>query len=466
MHFCSRLAKVSVVAAVLIGAAFCQTKEPATAVRISGRILDASGAPILNASVSLRLADHSEIVATTSSGRNGTFACGAVLPNSYDLSIEADGLQTVVKRIRVDGGKDLELGSIVMAVGPARFMDPIEAAQDKRPISPDVLVVSSSAPQFADISRRAVAGKSDENEPTKTTLCELVKTPDQFNGKMVQFRAEFVSRFQWEGFVDESCSAKLQIGGSHPLDDLKPEQGQYAFTTPADDNDHPERLNWKPIPVISPVNLKQDDNYTAFRKCADTKFRWPDGGACLDCPLYRITVKATGRFDHFETDTVAVRANAVTKASHISYMDAPLSRLVLQSVSEVSAIPIDGSVYSEGKRRDISREEANDLVCALTRGCEDGNTVLVPKHVQADTGFYRLDAWNRISHVGFFDVDSRTGDVWSGVLFCVRIESPALTTLQRAIRQRTGLTDEEYKKVPKAGPMCEPGQKPRVERWK
>lgn len=90
--------------------------------------------------------------------------------------------------------------------------------------------------------------QSSPNGFIKTTPCELVKTPEQFNGKMVQFRAEFVSKFQWEGFVDENCSAKLQIGVYHPLDDLKPEQGQYAFTKTADDNEHPERLKWRPIP--------------------------------------------------------------------------------------------------------------------------------------------------------------------------------------------------------------------------
>ena len=313
-------------------------------------------------------------------------------------------------------------------------------------------------------------GQGIPTEPIKTTLCGLVKTPDQFNGKMVQFRAEFVSKFQWERFVDDSCSAKLQVGGSHPLDDLKPDQGQYAFTTPADDNEHSERLNWKPIPAISPVNLKQDDNYKALRKYSDTKFRWPDGGVCLDCPLYRISVTAAGRFNHFDTDTVAVRANAATKATHIMYMDAPLSRLVLQSVSEVSANAIDASVYSNAKRRNISLEEASDLVFAyLSHGCTKQTCSLLRYHAPDWPGlpeFYGLQAtWpnpHGSPNLGYFEVDPRTGDVWNG---CERFESPTLVNPQKAIRKRIGLTDEQYKKVPKLGPMCEPGQKPRVERW-
>ena len=158
--------------------------------------------------------------------------------------------------------------------------------------------------------------KVKADKPIKTTLCELMKRPEQFNGKLVQFRSDFVSKFQWAGFVDEGCSAKLQTGVKHPIDDLKPEQGEYAFTTVGDDNMHPERLNWKPIPLTRPVNLKPDEAYRAFQKYSDTKYRWPDGGLCLDCPLYRVNLMATGRFDQFETGTVAVRANQSTKAFH------------------------------------------------------------------------------------------------------------------------------------------------------
>ncbi len=317
-------------------------------------------------------------------------------------------------------------------------------------------------------------GQSAPNEPIKTTLCDLAKMPDEFNGKMAQFRADFVSKFQWQGFVDAGCSAKLQIGVSHPLDDLKPQEGEYAFTTVADDNTHPERLNWKPILRTPPVRLKQDDNYKAFRRYAETIFKWPDGGTCLDCPLYRITVTATGRFDHFETDTVAVRANPTTKAVHISgFPDEPLSRLVLASVSDVSATPIDPSMYSQAKRRNISLEEANDLVFACLRsvGCTKQTCSLVRYHAADWPGlpeFYSFQAISSNPHTsfnqGYYEVDPRSGDVWNGVI-CERFESPFLVGLQRTIRKRIGLHDDEYKNASQDGPMCGEGM-PRVGRGK
>jgi hypothetical protein len=222
-----------------------------------------------------------------------------------------------------------------------------------------------------------IFGQSTLIEPLKVRVCELVREPARFSGNLVQFRAEFVSRFQWEGVVDESCSAKIQVGVFHVFDDLKPEQGEYAFTTLSDDNSHSERLDWKPIEPLRPVHLNLDDNYRKFRRYADAKFKWPDGGVCEDCPLYRIEVTATARFDYFETQTASVRANPQAKAFSYSAGDdpnAPLLRFVLQSIDEVSATPVDASTYSNQKRRDLTLEEADALVTAFFK--DRGNTKL------------------------------------------------------------------------------------------
>ncbi len=227
-------------------------------------------------------------------------------------------------------------------------------------------------------------GQIAASEPINTTICELAKAPERFNGDMVEFRAEFVSRSQWNGFVDESCSGKVPVGVYHVLDELKPQQGQYAFTTTGDQNTHPERLHWKAIELPRPVYLRQDDDYRLFQKYAETKFRWPGGMICRDCPLYRIIVTATGRFDYFETQSVAVRANPNAQAviHSAGEANAPLIRLALESVSDVAATPIDPSVYPTGKRRNISQEEANDLVYAYLKsvGCTEHTCGLEPYH--------------------------------------------------------------------------------------
>jgi hypothetical protein len=316
-------------------------------------------------------------------------------------------------------------------------------------------------------------GQMRPDEPIKTTLCELVKTPERFNTKIVEFRAEFTSRFQWAGFVDESCSAKIPVGVCHAFDNLKPAQGEYAFTTASDDNTYPEKLKWKPIEPLRPVQLKTDDNYRTFRHYADTKFKWPDGGECQDCPLYRTIVTAIGRFDCFQTQTVSVRANPATKAFHYSAgdSDGPLLRFVLVSVEDVSSTSVNPSVYSELKRRDVTLEEVDALVTAFFK--DRGSTKapgfeLVNYPVEDSPGFQFLQAiWNNPKgsvNLGHYAVDRKTGDIWNAVI-CEHVISPSLVKLQNAIRNRIGLTRDEYRKARRPGPMCEP-ENPRVMRGK
>jgi hypothetical protein len=318
-----------------------------------------------------------------------------------------------------------------------------------------------------------IFGQSTPIEPLNVNICELVKEPARFAGKLVQVRSEFVSRFQWEGFVDESCSAKIQVGVFQVLDDLRPEQGEYAFTTASDDNTHPERMAWRPIELPRSVHLKLDDNYRRFRQYTDRKFKWPDGGVCQDCPLYRIEVTAIARFDYFETQTVSVRANSQTKAFSYSAGDdsnAPLLRFVLQSIVDVSGTSVDPSTYSAQKRRDVTLEEADALVTAFFK--DRGNTKLPSFGLEKYTDPYFpgfqffqgiFDNPGGSFNLGFYAVDRKTGDVWSGVV-CARASSPSLLKLQAAVRNRIGLTRDEYRKTRRPGPMCEPGEMPPVEK--
>jgi hypothetical protein len=303
----------------------------------------------------------------------------------------------------------------------------------------------------------ALFGQTKPDEPIKITLCELAKAPERFDNKVVEIRSEFLSRFEWEGFVDESCSAKVPVGAYHAYDGLKPEQGQFAFTTVDDDNTHPERLNWKPIERRLRVGLKQDANYRAFRKYADTKFRWSDGGVCRDCPLYKIIVTAVGRFDYFPTQTVSVRANSTTRAFHYSAGESnvPLLRLILSSISNVVATPIDASVYTGKKGRDLTVEEAHELVTALIRDRRSSGFSLEPYLVNDYPGFQFFqvlgDDPNGEVH---YPVDLKTGEVW-GEASCQTMTSPALMKLQTAIRNRIGMTADESRKVRRPGPFCE-----------
>jgi hypothetical protein len=281
-------------------------------------------------------------------------------------------------------------------------------------------------------------GQTSAGKLIKTTLCQLISDPQRFNGKLVEIRSEFVSRFEWQGFVDQTCSAKVRASAYGVLDDLRAQDGQTHL----------------------PVAPKQDHNYRAFRKYADTKFKWPYGGRCQDCPLYRILVTADGRFDYFAGQTVAVGANPEGKAVGIPGGDLPLLRFALQSVADVAATPIDPSIYSEKKPRDVTLEEANELVLAFFRDHGESRPDLEEYEVKDYPGLQLFQAlWpNAPRHPGqpplHSAVDLRTGQVWSEDS-CENLTSPSLKKLQKAIRTRIGLTADEFRRVRRRGPLCD-----------
>jgi hypothetical protein len=276
-------------------------------------------------------------------------------------------------------------------------------------------------------------GQTRAGEPIKTTLCHLISDPQGFNGKVVEIRSEFVSRFQWEGFVDETCSARVKVSAYGVFDDFMAQDGQTHL----------------------PVYPKQDHNYRVFRKYADTKFNWPNGGRCQDCPLYRILVTAEGRFDYFSGRTVAVRGNPAQKAVGIPGGDIPLLRFVLQSVSDVAATPIDPSVYSIKKRRDVTLEEAEEIMTRFIRDRRSSGFSLDPYEVEGYPGvqFFQVLGDDPIGEV-HYAVDLRTGEVW-GEASCQTMTSPSLKKLQTIIRTRIGLTNGEYRNIRPRTPGCD-----------
>jgi hypothetical protein len=129
-----------------------------------------------------------------------------------------------------------------------------------------------------------------------------------------------------------------------------------------------------------------------------------------------------------------------------------------------------GQTSSEGQRRNVTVEEASDLLYAYleSRGCTTSSCSVGQIHDTYFSGCYSFSAmWNNHPHgspvLGYFKVDPRTGHVWDGVMWR-SLTSPSLVKLQQVIRKRIGLSDEENQKTPRNAPMCEPDQKPGVAR--
>jgi hypothetical protein len=57
-------------------------------------------------------------------------------------------------------------------------------------------------------------GQRNTDDPIKTTLCEIVKAPEQFNGKMVQVRALVNGVEEASVLYDGGCSASVLLVAS------------------------------------------------------------------------------------------------------------------------------------------------------------------------------------------------------------------------------------------------------------
>jgi len=123
-------------------------------------------------------------------------------------------------------------------------------------------------------------------------------------------------------------------------------------------------------------------------------------------------------------------------------------------------------MFSQGPSTELSSrkltvDEASELVqTALEEG---GATNLPGFGVETEPpnhdypNFYFFEAmWHnpgKSAVIGNYAVDSRTGDVWNAVV-CKEMKSAALRAKQKKIRKRIGLSDEEYGRIKKPGPMC------------
>ncbi len=288
---------------------------------ISGLVRDPSGVQVTNATVKLRPVESTGTAATAQTDQNGRYTF-SVKPGGYDLRFEKLGF--VPKTVRVKGELGIPVDvSVVLEVGS--LVDPIDTTPT--PLLPE------------------------DSKPVYSTLCEIMKEPQRFNGKMVRFRATVSTGPESIVLKDDGCSDSIWLSVGE-----KPASGklEYAYISSIADIRAPERLDWKPLSLPHPVVLKQDKAYRRLDKYVGKQFKPKDRHEiCVHCPLYVVTATVTGRFDHTDRKWRMVRghdADRVPSSMGFGHMNSWDSQLVLQSVSDVIAKPIDPSVYEKSKR--------------------------------------------------------------------------------------------------------------------
>jgi hypothetical protein len=193
-----------------------------------------------------------------------------------------------------------------------------------------------------------VFGQTEQHEPIKTTLCNILKRPDRFDGKVVQFRARADYIFTVVILESDGCSQGLRVSVG---DEAVPRKGEYAWIPASSDLRHPEPLNWKAWIPPRAVKVVDDDALHSFLEHVSAMFNSGET-RCYTCPLFKVSATFVGRFDYRKTWNVAWRSDSSSPAQvegTASIGNLVPSRLVLASVKDVAAKPIDRSVHGKKK---------------------------------------------------------------------------------------------------------------------
>jgi hypothetical protein len=123
----------TLIAALISGPVIGQVKsdEPIT-VRISGRITDATGAPVGDAAVVLKLAGPSDTSDRTKVSKTGEYTFVVVPHHSYELHLSAPGFRSETKVVTAD--MDTDVGTLALSVsvgagsGKVEMESPVETS--------------------------------------------------------------------------------------------------------------------------------------------------------------------------------------------------------------------------------------------------------------------------------------------------------------------------------------------------
>lgn len=86
--------------------------------RLSGSVVDATGAPVPGATVALRLAGGTGVIASTATTQEGLYSFIGLRPISIDITVEAAGFQKqTIRGVKLDSGRETSLPAAKLEVG-------------------------------------------------------------------------------------------------------------------------------------------------------------------------------------------------------------------------------------------------------------------------------------------------------------------------------------------------------------
>jgi len=174
-----------------------------------------------------------------------------------------------------------------------------------------------------------------------TTICDILSNPQSFNGKIVHIKGTAVASFDQFVVKGADCgiNTNRNIWLSYP-EGTKGKAGPAAMVQV-----QPAHNFTGDVSAVQRTPVTLDKNNKDF-KLFDSQLsaQYKKGGMCLGCNKFEVTATLVGRLDAVEKAGVQRdKAGKIVGFGGFGHMNAYATRLVLQSVSDVTSKEIDYS---------------------------------------------------------------------------------------------------------------------------
>jgi hypothetical protein len=172
-----------------------------------------------------------------------------------------------------------------------------------------------------------------------TTVCEILKNPVSFNGKIVKIKGTVEAGFDQFVVKGADCGQKVNdIWLAYP-EGTKAKAGPVAVLQLQPAKNFAGKV--ETAEQRAAVTLDKSKDFKQFDSLLSTPLK--GDGMCLGCGRYTVTATLVGRLDGLKAELAFNKAGKIAVIRGFGSLNAYSARLVLQSVSEITSQEIDYS---------------------------------------------------------------------------------------------------------------------------
>jgi hypothetical protein len=182
-----------------------------------------------------------------------------------------------------------------------------------------------------------------------TTVCEILKNPQSFNGKIVRIKGTVAAGFDQFVVKGADCGQPVNnIWLAYP-------EGTKAKAGPAAVLELQPAKNFPgTVAAVERTPVQLDKNSKDFKQFDSWLSASSKGdGLCLGCRRYTVTATLVGRLDGVAAALRRDKTGKILILSGFGNLNAYSARLVLQSVSDIASQEIDYSKSAAATKGDI-----------------------------------------------------------------------------------------------------------------